>query len=99
MKVGDKVVCVAKVYPQVVYQGEILPVVNEIYTIRNIETYMGMTGLHLDEIVNTPRLYVGGMYECMFNTKAFRPINYSFGEDTVKEIEKELSLIPQTVEI
>jgi hypothetical protein len=100
MKVGQKVVCVKSCAPKFEHRGELLPVVGEIYTVRDIIDCGDGIGLLLKEIVNKPNTYRSSrsngsivFAECLFNAKNFRPIQYEFGEQVseyiTKEVEKE----------
>ena len=73
------------------YQGEILPVKDEIYTVRDVVTYPDNTiGIRLVEIVNVPKLYINGIYECTFDVRHFRPVDYDYGETMATILESEL---------
>ena len=54
--------------------GEIYPVEGQVYTIRATRVWHGEPGVHLEEIVNQPRKYVGGVDEVWFRASRFAPI-------------------------
>jgi hypothetical protein len=71
--VGQKVVCVKAEWSDL--NGETAPVAGGIYTIRAIITYPDdFAGLLLVEIINAPRYYAEGLFECDFIATKFRPI-------------------------
>jgi hypothetical protein len=85
LHIGQKVVCIAESFqPMVRNEGEIYneihPTKGQVYTIRgvrNVMTYGGtVTGVWLEEIVNRPRNYLGGVdhAEMAFDARAFRPL-------------------------
>jgi len=92
MKIGDKVVCVNNANMGTSYK-EILPVVGEIYTIRSLGKFHGLSTCYLKEIVNKPYDYWDGFGEADFYLWRFRPINPLFGEETAERIEKEMSKV------
>jgi hypothetical protein len=91
MKVGDKVVCVRDDFQNRVVNVK-RPKKGQIYTIRDVSEYNGYVGVRLVEIVNPICHYRNGWSECCFDHKAFRPIDYSFGQSVADEIEKELKV-------
>ena len=70
--VGDLVVCVSDDF--INPYGETLPIAGLIYTIRTLEVDGGEAFIRLAEIINDPRLYAQGLYECDFRIDAFRPV-------------------------
>jgi hypothetical protein len=74
-RVGQKVVCNRNTKWEGGFQDEIDPIYGHIYTIRGIVHYpFGPAGLLLVEIVNAPRSYEEGFYECDFQAPNFRPV-------------------------
>jgi hypothetical protein len=79
--VGQRVVCVANVIEDTddYAQGETVPVVGQVYTIRSIEDYPDGPSATLEEIVNRPleyELFDGScdVGECDFPIYNFRPV-------------------------
>lgn len=58
------------------FGDEFIPVVNTIYTVRDIlaDEY-GRPCIRLAEIINTPRNYMAGFAEAVFEAKFFRPVD------------------------
>lgn len=59
---------------------EILPQVRTVYRVREVANtpFAGAkrtVGVRLVEIVNRPRWYLGGFYECLFDPTHFRPLS------------------------
>lgn len=90
-KVKQKIVCVIKANP---WRTEKLPVVGEIYTVREVED----NAVRLEEIVNEPRQYVDrSISEALFLNILFRPVDDTFGAETAEKLEKNLT--PEEKEI
>tara|TARA_R100000781_G_scaffold113591_1_gene82414 strand:+ start:13677 stop:13958 length:282 start_codon:yes stop_codon:yes gene_type:complete len=83
-KIGQKVVCVEKLeFYQLEFDlGVRYPVVGEIYTIRNF--YKGY--LRFVEIVNPKINYIEGFNEVAFIPDKFRPLDYEFVEEVIKQV-------------
>jgi hypothetical protein len=100
-KIGQKVVCVDGGSWNSSYVSRPIkkPIEAHIYTIRWIGYVDSDLCVLLQEIVNDHYYWCAGTRyaEPTFRIKRFRPIDYSFGEETAERIEKEL--IPETVEI
>jgi hypothetical protein len=91
-KVGQKVVCV---YDFFIYAG---PKNGEMVTVERAFVEKAMDGIlytFLEIEGHTHKMSDGTRVN--YNSIRFRPIDYSFGEETAERIEKEL--IPETVEI
>jgi hypothetical protein len=76
--VGQKVVCIREDW-RGGYGDEELPRKGRVYTIRGIDLIRGtcsdQVGLWLEEIVNEPRIYEGGLCdEVSFGHQKFRPL-------------------------
>jgi hypothetical protein len=69
--VGQKVVCVRADWDD---GDEIVPVKGAVYTVRQTCEWRGNPGIRLVEIVNEPGDYIGGVRECSFAARAFRPV-------------------------
>lgn len=80
-RVGMKVVCVSSVHDSDDYtysQGEIVPQVREVYTIRAIidDNDGAGPGIALEEIVNRPRLYELLDGRAVYDEATFDPIHF-----------------------
>jgi hypothetical protein len=73
MKVGSLVECIQG-FADHELNGEIAPILGNIYTVREIVEIGGNTGLKFEEIVNSPKLYKEGKFECAFVIDRFREI-------------------------
>lgn len=94
-QVGKKVVCVIggprceRRYP------EKFPTTGEIYTVRGI--HPDGDSILLVEIINALYPYRFGMSELHFRNDRFRPVDETFGEETVSRLEESLIEVEQTV--
>lgn len=88
-KIGQKVVCVYGFEKEPQY-NEILPEINNIYTIRDIEEG---DYFRFKEILNKSNDYGDGKYECAFHCSCFKPLDYDFVEEVIKNV------TPKEVEI
>lgn len=94
-RVGQKVVCVYDFEAnRGNYINELLPVINEIYTIRALVKPNDPSCL-LVEIVNRPQQYIDAFGEVYFRLSCFRPVDETYGEQVASELEKQLE--PETV--
>jgi hypothetical protein len=73
MKVGSLVECI-KSFTAKETNGENVPILGNIYTVRDITKIGGNVGLRLEEIINYPQLYKEGVFECAFFIERFREI-------------------------
>jgi hypothetical protein len=94
-KVGQKIVFIADPNKAGGHGNEILPVKDEIYTVRSSEEW----GIQLNEIHNKPQNYYwkgrNVFCECAFDETAFRAVDDSFGEKVAEQIEKEIEKITE----
>lgn len=90
-KIKQKVVCVVQAERS---RPEIKPIVGDIYTIRDVREDGAVL---LEEIINEPRLYDEGHCEVWFLAELFRPVDHTFGAETVEKLEKILQ--PEEKEI
>ena len=82
LRVGQKVICINARHPDLALYDEALPTEGAIYTIRAIVLWSlrggDEDGLHLVEIVNTPRVYFTPsgrvLAELIFRVSRFRPV-------------------------
>lgn len=76
MKVGSLVECVKRGEPNMKIDelGNIMPTVNEIYTVRSFLTHKGRRGIRLEEIINKEHQYDGYYGEVAFGESNFREI-------------------------
>lgn len=89
--IGSKVVCITKLTPRHDDPKDVkYPIVRQIYTVREITTLNNLTGLRLIEIVNKAVHYRDGFLEVAFTLKAFREVDYSFGEEVCSNVEQEV---------
>lgn len=72
-KPGAKCVCQKDVWPDQEY-GEVVPWRGQLLTIRTVELVDGILALTFVEIVNQPKQYVEGFFECCFSIRWFRPV-------------------------
>lgn len=75
--VGRKVVCISDDWIAnhlATMMGDLMPIKDKVYTIRDITTDGDNVGLRLKEIRNPKRQYVSGFEETAFTSKAFRPL-------------------------
>lgn len=99
-KVGQKEVCCHNFKFQCEVEranGVVLPIRNEIYTIRSFIHDGQDLGLRFEEIVNPIIKYSDGVAEKAFLSTRFRPLDHQFAEDVIAEIcksVKEDELIP-----
>lgn len=81
-KIKQKVVCVLQFPPR----PEKMPVVGEIYTVRDV---VDNDAIRLEEIVNKRKHYLlDGFMEVCFMAIGFRPVDETFGAETVEKLEK-----------
>lgn len=83
----NKVVCIVDNWKSIegtsiTYQ---LPIKGEIYTIREQFTFRDIEVIRLVEIVNP----IGIEVEPWFELRAFRPVDYAYGETVIEKIIKE----------
>lgn len=88
-KVGQKVVCIDDDWNHLSYMPtQNMPNKGEIYTVREIEIFGNDVGIRLCEVVNKPwRSPDGLLMEQAFDIDAFRPIDYTFGEQVCESLE------------
>jgi hypothetical protein len=67
-KLGQRVVCTNGIFSPPPPYGEIVPVMNRSYTIRNV---VGQC-VRLREITNRPNEYQEGIMECLFRADRFQ---------------------------
>lgn len=73
--VGDKVECVRDDWNPHPENGEVLPSKGRVYTVRGVYDCLGrVEAIFLEEIVNPPRIWAGGVDEFAFQTSFFRPV-------------------------
>jgi len=88
-QVGDKVVCAHEISPKRFYGWETLPQFGAVYTVREVFAGSGgRIGIRLVEIVNQPGDYQGGIMECGFNYRNFRPVEKPKRETSIEIFRK-----------
>lgn len=70
---GARVVCIGPFSQPDFFNGERVPKVNEVYTLRDVAVAMGEIGCRLKEFVNPPCMTVAGYLERFYVLSAFRP--------------------------
>ena len=97
-------ICIRDLSHLPLINGEIIPVVGELYTIRKVvEMPDGIVGFLLKEIVNNPGWYWCGptlVYdEPNFDSRCFRDVDYSFGELVAEQFEVKHEMFEMVREI
>ncbi len=72
-QVGQRVICVRP--PRPTDYGEVCAVKGVVYTVRNAAVGVDGPLIRVEEIVNRPRKYFGGVTECWFMVTNFRPVD------------------------
>ena len=70
-KAGDRIVCIDRIEA---INGESVPSIGSVYTIREILCEIEWIFFRLVEIENKPLPYRDGTCECAFNAVTFRPV-------------------------
>jgi len=73
-QVGDKVTLIEDIANDFVY-AETLPSVGPVYTVRDVWLHpLNIVAIRLVEIVNAPRKYRHGIFECAWDATFFRRV-------------------------
>lgn len=89
-KIGQKTVCIKNLKPRPGEEDIIVPMIGEIYTIRDVTTDGRLTGLLLVEVTNRIRRYQDGLFEPAFDSDAFRPI-VDIGDEVEEYIKSKIT--------
>ncbi len=94
-KVGQEVVCIGTFKREAMDDalGVVFPEINKTYTIRQLTD--GSRGLYLmfEEILNPKVNTMYGVMEVRFSAKKFRPLDYDFVEEVIKQVEPKEELV------
>lgn len=91
-KVGEKIVCIddSEVKTPQLRGRMIVPLKNEIYTIRSFKSTSDGYGITLEEIINQKVKFLDGISEPVYDPARFRKLDHDFAENLLNKIKEEV---------